>query len=141
MKIMIPPPTYNDSQHLVDSKKLMEMVDKDDLKNRKSKTIKDNYHICWFSEENSDIKKFELPSISIRNDKIFFINGRHRTVLLCRYLREIPLAVLPITTGADRKSATQEEIEKSKQVLKYISLRELQLGEIFDFPDLPILKI
>ena len=133
MQVIIALPNENDSQYLVDSTRLMEIVNIQDLRSRKSQTIEDKYHINWFSNNGNSIIEFELPSIYIRNNEAFFHNGRHRTILLCRHTKEIPISV-----SISYFNASNEQIDKCKRIIEYISLRKLKTQEQIEIPSLPI---
>jgi hypothetical protein len=118
---------------LVDAKKLLEHADPADLKCRDSDVIEDLYHPDWFFEYKG-AEHFTPPAVYIENGVIKFINGRHRTLLLSRYLEAFPLLIGNLDLDCCGETATAKSIE----VLNEITVD--QLAEHSVFKNLPELK-
>jgi len=102
----------------------LECLDHADFACRDSETIRDCYLSSWFYDANGE-KRFNLPAFFLREGYARFINGRHRTALLSRYLDVLPMAL----TYAD---------QLSEKVLEGMVLRGIEPDEIIVLPDLPI---
>lgn len=113
----------------------MGFVDRDDLLQRNSQNIEDAYHKHWFSECNNGMFLFHAPSFYITDGTIKFINGRHRTLLLSKYMKEIPMA---LTNMGIQLFSTQSSLQNNLNCLQRISIKRISEQDIFDFPDLPI---
>jgi hypothetical protein len=103
----------------------MRCVDQVDLACRESAEIKDCYLAAWFSWSQNGERCFSPPAFYLKNARAFFINGRHRALLLSRHLRVLPMAL------------TQVDVF-SQDALECIVDREIELNEILVLPDLPI---
>ena len=112
---------------LIDTEKFFIYVDSEDLAHRESGIIKDAYHRDWFFVyEGSEY--FIPPAVFITNGSIKFINGRHRTLLLAKYLKKFPVLI----THIDKR-----DIEKNLRALNEIALRPLEEHSVFtDMPKL-----
>lgn len=99
-------------------------VDHENLACRDSTTVENFYLSNWF-HENGGLIYFSVPAFYLEQGRAYFINGRHRTVLLSRYLALLPMALTQVDT---RSAATLEQIAE----------RAIALDESFDLPDLPV---
>jgi len=117
---------------LVDARKLFAYIDLEDLKCRESDVIEDLYHRDWFFEyENAEY--FTPPAVYIEKGVVRFINGRHRTLLLARYLEIFPLLIGSLDLDNLCGTATAKSIE----VLREITVNQLAEHSIFgNFPKL-----
>ena len=112
---------------LVNSKKLFEFADEDDVKCRNSEIIADLYHPDWFfTFDGHDY--FSPPAIYIVDGVVKFINGRHRTILLSRHLDAFPMLIGNLDMDHCGGGAT----EKSLNVLSEITVGELTEHSIFE---------
>jgi hypothetical protein len=135
MYISLQPPNAKDKFYLINVAEFMRIVDKENLKARESEVIRDAYHKYWFEQGENGILQFHAPEFYLTNGIAQFVNGRHRTLLLSRYLDTMPMAL----TNMDGYPMDEEEPSKrSLDVLNKISIREIEEGEVFEFPDLPI---
>ncbi len=84
------------------------------------------YLTDWFRpSEHGGISLFSLPSILLKDGRITFINGRHRTAVLVEHLESLPMAIT--NAGED------------KALFNSIRLSDLDLHTPVEIPDLPIL--
>ena len=89
--------------------------------------MKSEYRSDWFYELDGASRSFIIPTVQFCNGRTEFINGRHRTAVLIKYLDFLPLALVhPFL------------IEKS--LLDQITRRPIRKNQLIDLPDLPILK-
>jgi len=134
MRVALEPPNAQDQFYLIRTVSLMDVLDHEDLARRKSESIEDAYHLYWFSRRDDGVLAFHAPEFYLENGIVNFINGRHRTLLLCRYLTEFPMA---LTEMDGYPICSPSPSESSVKVLSEISIRRLSGQEIFCFPDLP----
>ena len=118
---------------MVDSAKLMEYVVGEDMKCRKANVVKDAYHKDWFYEHEGETY-FTPPAAYIDNGKILFINGRHRSILLARHLKEFPFLI----SNIDMDHVGGKPNEKSLEVMKAIKADDFAEHSIFCLPDLGV---
>ena len=136
MKVRLKPPTVSSDQfHLIKTDQLMLFVDKHDLAQRNSLTIVHAYHKHWLSKCEGDIFSFHAPQFYINDGTIKFINGRHRTLLLSEYMKEIPMA---LTSMDIQLFSSNSSRQNCLNCLQKISIKRISEQDIFDFPDLPI---
>ncbi|MEO9947162.1 hypothetical protein [Paraglaciecola sp.] len=135
VRVKISQPNSGEELHLVSTERLLAVIDSKDLACRSSKEIKDAFHIYWFTENDEYEKEFIAPSLYISKGIAYFMNGRHRTVLLSKYLKEIPLRLAGLEGSA---FSTKEDLKLSTRVLKEISIRKIEPQDEFEFPDLRI---
>jgi hypothetical protein len=64
-----------------------------DLASRESGKIEDWYLSKWFVRSADGDVLFSLPAFYLQESRAYFINGRHRSLLMSRYLEVIPMAV------------------------------------------------
>ena len=83
------------------------------------------YLTDWFRPLEHGGVSFSLPSVYLKDGRIAFINGRHRTAVLIEHLELLPMAI----TNADADKALFNNIKQS----------DLNLGTLIEIPDLPIL--
>jgi hypothetical protein len=114
----------DDNYYWIYWEQFVKIVDKNDLACRNSKEIKPFYCSKWFHVVSGE-NKFIPPAIYIDNGVVKFINGRHRTLLLAKYLSVIPIAVSNISFS---------NLETLKTAIK----SEIQSGEYIELPDLPV---
>ncbi len=110
--------TNTDRLFLVSSERLMQYVNEDDFKCRDSYIVEDAYHKDWFFEFNG-YTYFTPPTASIQNGEIFFINGRHRAILLARHLDQFPFLIGNIDQdhfGGEPKASSLEVMDSIKAV-------------------------
>ena len=135
MRVKISQPNNGEELYLVCSEKLLSVVDSKDLACRSSSKIQDAFHVNWFTNNNKNEKEFIAPSLYIRKGVAYFMNGRHRTILLTQHLKEIPLRLAGLEGSA---FSTEEDLKLSSRVLKEISIRKIETQDEFEFPDLRI---
>ena len=104
VKVRLQPPNAQDVLHLISVRSFMSLVDSWDLSQRNSEAIVDAYHIHWFEIDEDGIHRFHAPEFYLTKGLAGFIDGRHRTLLLSKYLEAIPMALtnmdeLPIYSG------------------------------------------
>jgi hypothetical protein len=102
----------------------MKCVDPIDLSRREAADVRNFYLPDWFRTEQA-ATYFNPPAFYLRNGCAFFINGRHRAILLGRHLSLVPMALTQLDT-------------RSQSTLANIAEREIAADEEFDLPDLPI---
>jgi hypothetical protein len=124
-----------DELYLIKVEELMAIIDAHDLEQRKSETIEDAYHEHWFTQHEDGSYQFHAPEFYLTRGIVKFINGRHRTLLLGKHLKRIPMALtnmdgFPILATSPR--------QESIKALDKISAQKLTVNEILEFPDLPI---
>jgi hypothetical protein len=80
----------------------------------------------WFRDDQG-MRFFSLPSVWLKEGRITFINGRHRTAVLSEHLEILPMAAT--TNGGDDDDAL------------FISIKhaDLKLDRVIQVPDLPVL--
>lgn len=116
---------------LVHSEKLLQHINNDDLRCRDSAMVEDAYHKDWFFKYRG-FTYFTPPAASIRDGEIFFINGRHRTILLARHLDQFPFLIGKIDFdhfGGKPKAS-------SLKIFKSIKANDFEEHSIFSLPDL-----
>lgn len=116
---------------LVDSAKLMEYVVSKDMKCRNTDIVEDAYHRDWFYEYEGEVY-FTPPSAYIENGRILFIDGRHRSILLARYLKKFPFLIGNI----DMNHIGMKPKKRSLEVMKAIKIDDFAEYEIFSLPEL-----
>ena len=109
-------------------------VDTNDFVCRKVRDIEHVFSVDWFDE--GEPLHFHPPICFIKNGKIKFINGRHRTELLLKYLEKIP--VIFLSHKASAFSSVDEQL-KIKEMIERIC-EPLKSGTSFNFPELPLRK-
>ena len=77
----------------------------------------------WFRTSGSKTF-FCLPTVQLVSTGTQFISGRHRTAVLLRYLKEIPIAF---------------DTRFGKSAPSHIAMRKLDLSQPIVLPDLPFL--
>lgn len=97
--------------------------DQADFQCRNVQDVTSAYLDDWFLTSGSK-KYFYLPTVQLVASGTQFISGRHRTVVLLRYLEEIPVAF---------------ETRFGKSVPSHIAMRKLDLSQSIVLPDLPFL--
>jgi hypothetical protein len=115
-----------DRPFLIKREEFMRCVDTENFACRDSATVQDRYLAAWFHWIDGECF-LNLPAFYLRNGRVFFINGRHRTVLLSRHLDRLPMAL----TQIDRES---------EPTLEALINRPLSEGEGILLPDLPIVE-
>ena len=135
MRVTLRPPNARDELYLIKVEEFMAIIDTQDLAQRKSKIIEDAYHEHWLTQNADGSYQFHAPEFYLTKGIVKFINGRHRTLLLGKHLKNIPMAL----TNMDGlpPSATNPSPESLETFAK-ISAHKLTGNEIFEFPDLPI---
>lgn len=98
-----------------------------DLAIRESAHVADFYLAGWFHRGPDDVLSFNPPAFYFNQGAILFINGRHRTVLLSRYMDRIPMAL----TRPD---------QHDDPTMQLISAGGIDPAELITLPDLPIVE-
>jgi len=98
--------------------------DQEDFNCRESERINSLYLDDWFYMPTDGIRRFLLSTVQIINGKTQFINGRHRTAVLQKYLENLPIAFI--------------QNHESKDFLSRLSLPLLAIDKLIELPDLPI---
>ncbi len=135
MKVKLQPPNAQDEFYLIKIEDFMRVVDQWDLSQRESEEIENAYHEHWIEEGDDGVYLFHAPEFYLVEGVAKFINGRHRTLVLARHLKEIPMA---LTSMDGYPVYSPQPHPKSVEVLGKIAKKKLKGSEIFDFPDLPI---
>jgi hypothetical protein len=91
---------------------------------RKSQEIQNFYCDHWFRSD-ARTRYFNPPAFYLVRSAVYFINGRHRAILLSRFLPLVPMSL----TNID---------QASKPMLDAIVSRPIDLHEEFELPDLPM---
>ena len=105
----------------------MENVDQKDLACREAREVLDWYHPEWFCHDTNGDLLFTPPAFIFSRGQLRAINGRHRAVLLFRYLEVIPMLLV-------------KHDEWPKEKVKEIVNREITEDETIELPDLVINK-
>ena len=105
--------------------------DLNDLGFRESQVIQDCYLSNWFYADAQGRKCFLPPVLNVVNGSTQFISGRHRTAVLLKHLEQLPMAFAAISfaSSADRKW------------LLSLSERPIEVQELIELPDLPVLDV
>ncbi|MCG5496034.1 hypothetical protein [Ectothiorhodospira variabilis] len=77
----------------VNGAKMMQYVNQNDLSFRAAQTVIDAYHQDWFYSSNGKDTYFIPPAGYLKDGEIYFINGRHRFILLHRHLARFPFLI------------------------------------------------
>ncbi|MDG9672099.1 hypothetical protein ONV78_30480 [Hahella sp. CR1] len=120
---------------LANAEKLISFTDRADLLCRNSQRIDDAYHKDWFFEFNGE-SYFTPPAVYIQEGVIKFINGRHRTILLARYLTLFPVLVGHLDLDHHGGVPRQESIDALNEIMTsefeehatFSNLPELECG-------------
>lgn len=118
-----------DRPYLVKREEFMRCVDQNDLACRESDIVQNVYLTDWVYNANGYCY-FKLPTFFLMEGRAFFINGRHRTILLSRFLDLLPMAFAP--------DPLFQMDSHGQSVLDRLVHRELIEGELIVLPDLPI---
>ena len=102
-----------------------------DIDCRKSKTILDAYHKDWFYEYEG-ATYFIPPAAYIQDGEVFYISGRHRTILLERHLSEFPLLI----GNLDFDNSYGEPTSRSIDAFESIRVSDFIEHSLFTLPDL-----
>jgi hypothetical protein len=135
MRVKLQPPNAQDVFYLIKVEQFMRVVDSWDLEQRVSKKIENAYHLHWLSRCADGTCLFHAPEFCLQEGIARFINGRHRTLVLTKHLKEIPMALTNMD-GYPVYATHPHQI--SVQVLEQISTQKLTGEEVFEFPDLPL---
>lgn len=93
MRVRLQPPNAQDAFYLIKADEFMRVVDQPDLAQRNSIKIENAYHQHWLSECRDGSYLFQAAQFYLTQGAAKFINGRHRTLLPCQHLTEIPMAL------------------------------------------------
>jgi len=115
-----------DKPYWVNRKKFCKYVDPNNLALRDSKKVEKCYHSGWFIKRENKPWYFEPARFYFDNRRILFLNGRHRTILLSRYLDVLPMAKIWGTYPT------------CQNIWNEVKEREIELEEEFQLPDLLI---
>lgn len=135
MRVTLSPPNAEDEFYLIKVDELMALVDSQDLALLNSEVIEDAYHEHWFIQCQDQSYQFHAPVIYVTKGVVKFINGRHRTLLLGRHMKMIPIALANIDGSPPLAKKYRPE---SVEAFSKISENKLTGTEVFDFPDLPL---
>jgi hypothetical protein len=116
-----------DRAFLIKREEFMSCVDADDFACRESHAVEDYYRADWFYFELEG-PFFNPPAFYLKNGLAFFINGRHRTVLLARHFPLFPMALTQIDNA-------------SETTLARITAQPLADRAPIVLPDLPIVGL
>lgn len=105
----------------------LQVVDLDDLACRESAVIEDRYLASWLPTGPNANRLFTPPAFELRDGRAFFINGRHRALLLARHLPLVPMALTRL-------------VRSSEDVLRLFVDGWIPQGSAVKLPDLPILE-
>ena len=125
MKCKIDITASTDLAAWVSREAFMANVDPNDLACRDSEVVSDWYHPAWFRRDHNGELYFTPPAFEFRGGCLCGINGRHRAVLLLRYLEVIPM-LLVLPDGWPR--------EKLAEIMQ----REIGDSETVELPNLPV---
>lgn len=109
--------------HVVDNK----------LAFRDGHQVEDWYRAAWFTKRAAPVWELTPPAAYFQNGRLHFFNGRHRLILLSRYLDTFPL-VIGIVRSPDHAywcSANQDSLAR-------LSTQEMSAGDTFALPSLPV---
>lgn len=132
--VKLKPPNAKDEFYLVNMDAFLKIVCPEDLARRNFIEIKNAFQLHWFKNIEGE-NYFHAPEFFLTNGVARFINGRHRTLMLSKHLKDLPMALTNID-GYPFLGKTPSEV--SQAVLKSITISKLNGDETFDFPDLPI---
>ena len=135
MRVRLQPPNAQDAFYLIKVDEFMQVVDQADLAQRNSRNIESAYHKHWLSLCPDGSYLFHAPQFYLTKGVAKFINGRHRTLLLCQHLDEIPMA---LTNMDGHPIWTAHPHQSSADSLSHMFIHELSGQEMFTFPDLPV---
>ncbi len=125
MKSRIVLNTSDDRGYWINWDKFFPHIDHEDLALRDSRTVLDYYLSSWFYEPEEDVHLFKPPAFTLRLRYARFINGRHRTILLSKHMKHIPMALTQINPDHE-------------WILDEVSVRSLSESEVFEIPDFEI---
>src|SRR3954462_8214036 len=89
----------SDRPYLVRRDSFMKIVDPWDFACRESAVVRDAFLHDWFRRDG-DYLAFNPPAFYLKDGIARFINGRHRTVLLFRYMQVVPMALTRMDSGS-----------------------------------------
>lgn len=135
MRVTLLPPNAQDEFYLIKVEELMAIIDAKDLAQRKSETIEDAYHEHWLTQYEDGSYQFHAPEFYLTKGIVKFINGRHRTLLLSKHLKNMPMALTNMDGFPPFATCPHPA---SLEALAKISAHKLTGNEIFEFPNLPI---
>lgn len=105
----------------------LHVVDLDDLACHNSAVIADRYLSSWLHIGPDGEALFTPPAFEMRGVRAFFINGRHRALLLARHVPSVPMALTRI-------------VGSSEAVLQSFVEGWIPQGCPVELPDLPIVE-
>lgn len=115
----------SDMPFWVTKEAFLEHFDQLDFLCRESKDVAPSYLAEWFHTLDDGIMRFVLPTVQFVAGETQFISGRHRTAVLLRYLKDLPIAFALVN-------------KPPEGFLSRLDLRPLALHEFIELPDLPI---
>ena len=127
-----------DTGYWVRTQTFLEYVDKKDFYGGlQANEIEPFYIDEWFDRRDPKNVFFVLPTFYLQDGSVFFINGRHRTALLARFLGLLPLALT--TPDIDGRPNSGVQLHAMSQVaFTSFMVRPIVMDEPFDLPDLEI---
>ena len=131
MKVRVQKTSDTDRLIVVKTSSLLNHLATSDIDCRDSSIILDAYHRDWFYEIRR-YKYFIPPAAYLQRGILYFIAGRHRTVLLCRHLSEFPFLIGNL--GSDHIG--REPSPESIAVIEDIKVRDFLEDGLFALPDL-----
>jgi hypothetical protein len=114
-----------DVPYWVSRQTFLSLLDQDDFEFRDCLDVLPRYRSNWFFRHEAGKLFFILPVVQCVNGRTQFINGRHRTAVLLRYLERVPLALMT-------------PFRMNEEGLKQITGHPLNLSEPLDLPNLPV---
>lgn len=94
-----------------------------DLHMRASAVVEDFYSAECFAVWPDGLRRFTPAAFYLQNDTVLFIGGRHRTVVLSRYMDLLPM--------------TLTKPQQDHPVFRRLAVREILMDEVIWLPDLP----
>ena len=102
--------------------------DQNDFHMRKVQNVADAYLESWFCNDTNGNRCFIIPPVSVHDGITQFISERHRTAVLMRHLKELPLSF-------DSRFIS----ETDKQWIDSVAFRPIDLdADVVELPELPI---
>jgi hypothetical protein len=114
-----------DSSYFIPKDKFLILFDQSDFTNRKCQNVRSEYRSDWFVKNDYNENCFILPVVAFINNRTQFINGRHRTAVLLKYMDLIPLTLA-------------YPFSMTKHHLNQITTKPIKKNDFIDLPDLPM---
>ena len=105
--------------------------DQADFRIREVQNITDAYLKSWFYDNSNGECHFLIPPVSVRSGVTQFISGRHRTALLMKHLKRLPLSF-------DSRFLS----ESDEKWIDSVASGQIDLkNDVIELPDLPIKEV